>query len=538
MNIQAAREQFIQNGYDPIPLKPKAKEPFAINWQGQLTFTQWHKAPGNANIGLRAGSGRAFIDCDNNKNPETFQNVTRWLDTLGYRDGSYPVIATPSGVGRHIYVNLSGALLGNWQVMNSAIGTGEFRYGAGAYVGTFPSMTEGGGYSLISGDIAHLPALDLHDIRTLIDPDKATETPRKVIMSAGQRAMANGQGIERYKHDRSAAECGLVLSLINSGFAYMDIKRVFDKYPCFGHYAEHKAQSQQEGERWLYRTYRAALEYSNQESDTRKILAQLQDLARVAAWKHASDRNIFISLAGIGFKAGRFTVAAGLRDLALSAGVSLRTASAGTSRLIGQGIITKEAEAKAVFAAVYAIQPDKALLTLTAGMDKPEHFLQTPCEEVFTFVPDMETIAQHDAFRNGKNRLGRRAGQIYQLLTRAPMTEQQLADATGAHIKTIRRALSDYGNNKPSLVHVTDHKTGEVIQMVTCKDGLWKAARVDLDLISAIMGTYGATGKQRLQYERERREHTRGLELGKLRETQRPAVTAAKPYQRLQVEKR
>jgi hypothetical protein len=97
------------------------------------------------------------------------------------------------------------------------------------------------------------------------------------------------------------------------------------------------------------------------------------------------------------------------------------------------------------------------------------------------------------------------------------MTDKQLAEAAGAHIKTIRRMLTNYGKNKPSLVAVTDHKTGEIIEMVTCKDGLWKAQRVDLDLISAIMGTYGATGKQRAQYEQERREHARGLELGRLK---------------------
>lgn len=484
-----------------------------MNWQGQLTFTQWHKAPSNANIGLRAGGGRVFIDCDNDKNPETFNNISRWLDGLGYREGSYPVVQTPSGVGRHVYATLTGALLGNWQRLTSSIGGGEFRYGPGAYVGTFPSVIgPSQEYKLISGDIAQLPALDLHDITTLIDPSKATtEAPRKSIMSASQRAMANGQGLERYNNDRSAAECGLILSLINSGFAYVDIKRIFDKYPCFGHYAEHRAQSQQEGDRWLYLTYRSALQFSNQESDTRKILAQLRDLARVAAWKHASDRNLFISLAGIGYKAGRFTVAAGLRDLAVSAGVSLYTASAGTSRLIKQGIITKEVEAKAVFATVYAIQADKALSTLSASMDKNKHFLQQPCEEVLGFVPNMETIAQHDAFRNGKHRLGRRAGQIYQLLITTSMSDVQIAEATGAHIRTVRRKLA-------RMAKVIDHKTGEIIEMVACEDGLWKAARVDLDLISAIMGTYGATGKQRLQYERERREHARGLELGKLKE--------------------
>jgi hypothetical protein len=517
MDTQEARKQFINLGFDAIPLKSKSKDPIAYNWQTQLTFTQWHNAPQDANIGLRAGGGHVFIDCDDKTIPGTYSNVTRWLDGLGYHEGDYPVVQTPSHVGRHVYATLTGALLGNWQKINSQMGAGELRYGPGAQVGTFPSVIASAGeYKLISGDIAHLPALDLHDITALIDPNKATEAPKKVTLSATAKAMVLGKGLDRYNNDRSAAECGLVLSLINSGFAYAEIKRVFDKYSCFGHYAEHKSESLQEGERWLYRTYRAALEFSQHESDTRKMLAQLQDLARVAAWKNPSDRNLFITMAAIGYKAGRYTFAAGVRDLALGAGVSTATASAGTSRLIEKGVVTKEADGRAVFATVYAIQVDKAMATLTPDMDKPEHFLLTPCEEVFSFVPGIESIAQHDAFRNGKNRLGRRAGQIYQLLIASPMTAQQLAERTGANIKTIRRKLKTH-KNKPTLSAIKDHKTGEFIEMVKCDGEMWHALRVDLDLISAIMGTYGATGKQRAEYEKERREHRRSLELGTIK---------------------
>jgi hypothetical protein len=515
MNIQQARERFIYCGYDPIPLKPKTKDPIARDWDSQLTFTQWYSAPKNANIGLRAGNGRAFIDCDNDKNPETFANITRWLDGLGYPGGSYPVVQTPSGIGRHIYINLSGALLGNWQKLNRDIGTGEFRYGAGAQVGTFPSITESGGYTLVGGDIAQLPALDLSDIQALIDPSKATETPRKRSMSINARAMLSGQGVERYGNDRSAAECGLILSLVNSEFNYEEIKRLFNKYPCFGHYAEHKAISLQEGERWLYRTYRVALEFHNRESDTRKMLSQLQDLARVAAWKNTTDRNVFISLAGIGYKAGRFTVAADVRSLAVAAGVaSTRTASAGISRLIGQGMIIKAAEAKAVYATVYAIQVDAAIMQLSEKIEKMD---TQPAPDVN--IVDPETIAQHDAFRNGKNRLGQRAGQIYQLLITSPMSDKQLAEATGASLKTIRRKLKPT-KDKPTLSKIVDRKTGEVIEMVTCNNGVWHANRVDLDLVCVNMGTYGATRTQQLQYERERREHARGLELGALKQAE------------------
>src|SRR5215216_91227 len=110
MNVQEARVMFLENKYEPIPLRPLSKLPAAKNWQNKPTITQWHNAPSGANIGLRAGNGKAFIDCDDKNQPGTTETITRWLDGLGYQEGDYPEIVTPSG-GTHIYINFTGDLM-------------------------------------------------------------------------------------------------------------------------------------------------------------------------------------------------------------------------------------------------------------------------------------------------------------------------------------------------------------------------------------------------------------------------------------------
>ena len=91
--------QYLDLGYSPIPLCPNQKHPLRSGRQRTPTARQWHKAPGDANIGLRAGNGKAFFDCDNDDDPHTFQNLANWLDGLGYHEGSYPVVKSASGIG-------------------------------------------------------------------------------------------------------------------------------------------------------------------------------------------------------------------------------------------------------------------------------------------------------------------------------------------------------------------------------------------------------------------------------------------------------
>src|SRR5438093_1124830 len=77
MDTQEARVMYLQNDFDPIPLKPQSKLPAAKAWQSKPTITQWRYAAPDSNIGLRAGNGKAFIDCDDKNHPGTTETITR-----------------------------------------------------------------------------------------------------------------------------------------------------------------------------------------------------------------------------------------------------------------------------------------------------------------------------------------------------------------------------------------------------------------------------------------------------------------------------
>lgn len=503
MDIQNQRAQFLENGYDPIPLKPKSKLPASKAWESKPTITQWNYAKGSVNIGLRAGYGRAFIDCDDKNKIGTFETVTRWLDGLGYHVGDYPIVQTPTLTeigthGAHIYVNFTGQMMDSKKNLKSDIGAGEFRYGTGAYVAAFPSTIDDGEYKLISGNIARLPEIDLHDVSTLINVNEEEKPKTDKKMSRLAYAIASGTRPERYQSN-SEGEAGLILSLINSGYTYEEIKYIFNSFPCLGHYRQkHADQNPREGERWLYMTYQSMLTFSHHESPARRMIAKLQETAEAAAWSSANRRKLLLAHLDIAYKAGKPEYVAGIRDLALGAGVHKDTASNHTKKLINDGLIYLTEAGNVVSANRYALNSEKI-----------GHSLRTKN------VRKCPKFSNHDAFRNGggryaKGRLGRRAGEIYELIFNNPLPVSEIAKQTGATIKTVESALK-------KMNKFIDFRTGEIIEMVSCDGEIWNANLVDLDVIAAMIGTFAATGKQKLTYEKERRDHARNLEIGTLR---------------------
>lgn len=511
LNAQYQRVNFIQAGYDVIPLVPASKLPLRKAWEKRPTVSQWYKAPTDANIGLRAGNGIAFIDCDDGHEggQGTFENVTNWLAGLGHDRDTLPIVQTASGVGRHVYVNFSGALLGSRRNFITTFGVGDFRYGAASYVATFPDVIAGQGeYKLLQGDINRLPVLDIKDIASLVDINKAVNEPKQSKRpSALALAIMQGVKPERYA-SASEGEAGLVLSLLNSGFTYDEIKHVFESNKCLGHYTgKHKDKSASEAERWLYMTYQNQLAYSQNESKARKVIASWIERAKASAWKRVTDKNVYIAHAEISHKAGRYEHAADVRTLSLAAGVGISAVSNGNKRLVKAGGLA-------------VIEPFAGMRATTFKLFEPpvsakrEHTLRTLCEDVFSNGTPQNTtnkaIATHDAFLNGKGRLGLRAGEVYALLMSEALTFKELQERTGTPTRTLRRILG-------KLRSIKDRMTGEFIEMVTLGgDGVYRSNLVDLALVAAIVGTYGATGKRRDEYAKDRRDRARMWELDTL----------------------
>lgn len=509
-DIQTARAQFLENGYDPIPLKPNDKKAAAGAWERRSTASQWdyaQKEYKQPNIGLRAGNGKAFIDCDDKAKPGTADNVIRWLDGLGYNPGNYPLVQTASGIGRHVYVNFTGTLFGSGKKLVAAMGAGELKYGPGTQVATFPSTIDAQSYTLLQGDIARLPELDIQDIAALVDINQSPNTTKtEKRMSAYAYALARGAMPEKFAGDRSRAEAALILSLVNSEFNYEDIKQVFENNPCAGHYRDlEKLPTPKARNAYLWRTYQNELIHHQHESHTRRLLRQWIEQAHGAAWSNANRRLVLVAHLETAHKAGKLDYSASFRDIALSAGVQIASSQNQTRKLITDGLIEKTETGEGLKSNRYILNEGNMIHTLTSCALRV-------CIE----------FPSHDAFRNGggkaKDRLGRRAGQIYELIFNNPLPIAEIVRVTGADRKTVKSALAKMNN-------FVDRKTGEVIEMVTHNgDDTWIANLVDLDRVAASLGTYPATFDQRTNYEeerreykRERREHARSLELGTLK---------------------
>jgi hypothetical protein len=509
MDTATAHTEFTTAGYDVIPLNPLRKLPLAKNWTRVPTVSQWRNVKiDGVNIGLRAGNGRAFIDCDDKNALGTSQNVFAWLAGLGYERGTYPIVETPSG-GHHIYVQNTASLLGSKRNFTSAFGAGEYRFDYGAFVATYPSYINHpkdgvGDYKLIEGDILRLPVLDIKDIATIV-PINGDETRKNSSLKMSRLALAICAGVklEKYKSD-SEAEAALILSLINSGYDYENIKHVFNANPCMGHYQKkHADKSSKDGERWLYMTYQNMLAYASTESPVRRKISEWIAQAQASAYSKVTDKNLLIAHLQTAYKAGRFEYQAGVRDLSLLAGVGRDTVSNGTRRIARTGLLSVVEIGKGMAATTYKLNEDKVghSHTLTVLRECPTL---------------SRGISKHDAFRNGggryaKGRLGKRAGDIYELLFSKPLTIAEIQEKSGCKsVKTVKRSLD-------KLRTVKDRATGEIIEMVSSDGERWRSNLVDLELIAAIVGTYGATGKQRELYQSERKEHAKSLELGAIK---------------------
>jgi hypothetical protein len=495
--------RFIEAGYAPIPLKPNTKDPLAEGWQRRPPFLQWREAKEDSNIGLRAGNGIAFIDCDNKNDPETFANVINWMDGIGYGNANLPIVQTASGVGRHIYANVKGQLLGSHRNLLAGMGKGELRYGYGAFVATFPSVVDEGEYKLLQGDIARLPVLDVKDILgVLIPTQEKTVEVRRPAMSSLAMAIARGENLDRYR-SASEAEYALVLSLIDSGLDYQGIKSIFENYPCQGHYKN--KHEDKDRERWLYMTYQNALRYSTKESPVRRKIKGWLEMAQGIPWSRITDKSILIAHLERAFSVGRFEYGLDMRTVSLFAGVGMGSISRGTRRMLETGLIELVRHGKGTAATIYRLDVSKTEHILTGGVLRI-------CSDIDTLkgYAKVDSLRQHDAFVNGKHRLGRRSGDIYELLFVEPLTVLEIMARTGACRNTVKGALK-----KLHAVH--DRKTGEILELVTFEAGKWYSNIVDLELVAAIMGTYGAAGKHKEEYIQDRRQQAQRIELDAIR---------------------
>lgn len=492
MNITKSRLEYEELGFDTLPLRPGAKTPLRRGWKNDGSFRLWRNAPDGVNIGIRCGGGLAVVDCDEKNAPGTFENAENWFNSLGILSGEYPVVQTASGTGRHVYLQFAEDLPGHYINLSRDFGMGEFRYGPGAYVVAPPSEIFGGGvYSLIDGDFRQLPQLEFADMQCIISnlPNKKVRFP-SIPRRAG--ALLNGKKTGIYK-SRSEAEQALIVSLINADHSFESVLELFLQYPCAGKFAELRAKSEKNALRWLRRSYTRAHEWAeSHESQFRQMAERAISWAQSRSWPGrtgAVDRAIFIAHASIAYKAGRLIYAASSRDLAERAGTSHVTASRASQRLFELGLVTIVKAAVCDYANVYRLE-------IWAGQELPLPHTKR--------LRECNCLSNLDAFRY--KGLGKSAGEIFEALKSRPLTIDELANRTGRHKRTVKRALV-------RMSGIVDFLTGEILVMVESDNDLWYALPVDLDHVAAVIGTAGTSNQQRERYSAERRAHRKGLAL-------------------------
>ncbi len=492
-DVDAARKQYDDLGFDTLPLIGGSKKPYPRAWQKRLPYRLWQNAPQDVNIGIRGGglADAAFIDCDN---PQAFEIVTNFLAGLGYRGDSYPVVRTPKKDGRHIYITLAGMLSGEARDLSQEVGNGEFRYGAGAFVVAPPSVISEGGYQLYSGDFQTRPTLEVKDILPILG-NREIEREKKPTLSRKAFALLHGNDelIKNYA-SRSEAEQSLIVSMVNVGLPFWDVLVYFNRYPCAGKYADLKVRNANNAERWLRNSYNEAMQWAKtHESKARQLAKSAIEWAESRAWRGrtgANDQLIYLAHARIAYQAGRFTYAASSRDLAEQAGISHTAATNSTWRLCKSGLLVPDKKAVAEKANTYQL----------SNTDKPLHSLRT------SIVRKWQGLSNHDVFRYGG--LGKSAGQIYAALQESPANIDELAEITGRHTKTIKRALD-------RMAKLADPLTGECLPMIVSDDDeIYHPLPIDLDRIAHAIGMAGAGERQKKEHAKERRLHRRSLELG------------------------
>jgi len=437
-DLRQWRERYRLAGLDAIPLEPGTKRALCNRWQELGPEAQWQQAGAAAdlNVGIRAGGHLAVIDADTAAAAEL---LDARLSDMGL---VLPKVATPRG-GAHFYLQLDDAPDGAYQLLDGAIGPGEFRTGPGAYVVAPASEVGGRAYEWVRGapeDVPRLAPVAFADCVWLV-PGK-TDAPRQIALPYELEATARirfedvppkwtrllaalatapkGKPIAGYG-SRSDAEQAVLLALVVSGRQEGEAHTLFEQYRP-GHYAEIGSQAGRRA--YLQASYAKACGYFYSDA-TRRELAALHHAASRRAWPGrtgATDRAVYLATLRWCYQLGRAQADLPTRTIAEIAATDSRTAGAALARLAGAALLTPVRAATCEKATTYRL----ALPTR----------LQPTCEVL--------EPSSADAYAElwTPRRLGKTTGVIFDALTETPQQAAQLAAKTGTPERTTRRLLA------------------------------------------------------------------------------------------------
>jgi predicted transcriptional regulator len=510
--MRARAAEYAGLGFAPIPLRARTNKPACLDWPTLSIPLQWADAGDGGNIGLRAGDGIAFLDCDDDKRPGTSAATRRYLAGLGYYADDFPEVQTPSG-GRHVYVSFRGGLPGHSRLLAPDCGAGEFRYGPAAQVAAPPSVTDAGSYQLVGGDLRQLPRLEVDDILPLLgnqDTGKADDVAAAILATApsgapgrigrGTWALLRGDGCDRYP-SRSEAEMAIVDGCVNAGLAFGAILGLFQTYPAAGKFAELHGQNPARAIGYLRRTWENAVKWTAAHpSEGRKLAFQAVQWAQSRPWPGRTGRTdhvVYLAHALTAFQAGKLEYNLSERELAERAGIGRITAHRANARLRAADLVDRVKQTDGhKYAVLWRLQSGESIpyphSPVCEGMVSDCHF----DHDAFRQKPrKTKGRRQIDGLQGG---LGKTAAELWALLQGHPMTAAELAERSGRHVSTVHKNLR-------RMVKILDIATGEVLRLVEPGDGdTWQALDADLDAIARAIGTAGTGERQKATHAAER----------------------------------
>lgn len=490
--VTSARLFYAENGIDTLPLLAGSKVCHVKNWQIISPEEAWRHAPSDPNIGIRCGgkSNFAVIDCDEKDKVGTFENIKNYLTGLGYDDKKFPVIQTASGVGRQIYCTLTDSIPGDSYTLSPQFGSGEFRFGEGAYVVAPPSIVNHSGiYKFLQGDLSYLPEIEFSVISGILPAsiskdrhDDSKKISKKLNLTRKQKFMLDGTGIQEYS-SRSEFEYALLVSLVNTGWDWNGILYLFYKFPCGGKYSEMNSQASKRAFHYLRLSYDNASQWAEtniSEGRQRALDAEAWALSRSWPGRGGStDRDVFLGNVQIAKESGQVIYHADCRTLAEFANTTFRTVARANRRLVKAGLLNLEKPGVGNCAAQYSLSNSVTL---------PHSPIVRKCDTI---------SREHDVF--SYQALGKSSKFIWNALEDGPKTVEELLLLTGRVKKTVQKwlkamsGLEDGVSEKP---------------MIYAYDGKWyRNQDINLERISELLEVKGLMEKRKKRHQEERAIH-------------------------------
>ena len=484
-NLQAIAADYAAHGLTTIPALPGAKVA-AIHWKTfqidpptERERNAMFSEPG-MNLGVVCGSVSGNLAMIDAETPRAFDLEYERCHRAGLTHTW--IDRSPSG-GGHIWLRLPFAVASRGKVQDVEV-IAQDKY-ALAPPSIAPSKVDG---ALHSYEFANRPpkifAVESLDQLHWLNLERASL--RSAFRAFPRRAqqLLKGEFLNHYG-SRSEHEQAIVTILVNGAFSFEEILSAFRQHQAAGKFAQLERRDPSLAIEWLRVCYKEARDWTVRESAARRNALDLLAFANSTPWPgHAgsSTRAVFIAHAALCYRSGRRRYHASVRDLAQIAGCDKDTASAATSRLLNAGKVTFEQKASLSFARKFSL-PD------AHSLREKDEVSDTPYKPTCEGVSVLSSFLVPEAFR--PRGLGRASYEVLQAFDAGPLTCALLAEKTGRHVQTVRKAL------KRLKTHGLVAKTGKLWRGRALED-------IDIEQLTRAVGMRGAAAGQRDRHAADR----------------------------------